>query len=296
MLPWIMERGEVPLAEVAARFELPESDVLADLERVAMCGLPPYEPGDLVDLYVDEGVVYAGVPRIFTRPLRLTTPEAFALLAAGRAALQLPGADTAGALARALGKLEAALGAIGLDIELARPANADAVAAAVDARAQLTMTYWSANRDEMTERVINPLGVFADRGHWYVVADDVGAAGERTFRIDRIESVARTGATFEPRSVATPVAAGWFAGGDLPQARLLVESGGEWIAERYPMVSVTERSDGGYELVTNVTSEQWLARLLLRSGGRAVVVEPEQWRSLGSDVASRILARYRPTN
>ena len=39
MLPWLMERGEVPLAEVAERFRLTESEVAADLELVAMCGL-----------------------------------------------------------------------------------------------------------------------------------------------------------------------------------------------------------------------------------------------------------------
>jgi len=50
MLPWLMERGEVPVAEVAARFEIDEADLIADLELVAMCGLPPY-----VDHLIDVG-------------------------------------------------------------------------------------------------------------------------------------------------------------------------------------------------------------------------------------------------
>jgi proteasome accessory factor C len=115
MVPWVMERGEVTVAEVAERFQLTEKEVINDLERVAMCGVPPYGPDDLVDLFVDEGVVYAGASRIFTKPLRLTTPEGFALLAAGRAGLELPGAEPDGALARALDKLEDKLGAPDVD-------------------------------------------------------------------------------------------------------------------------------------------------------------------------------------
>ncbi len=296
MLPWIMERGEVSLAEVAERFELPEAEVLADLERVSMCGLPPYEPGDLVDLFVDEGVVFAGVPRIFTRPLRLTAPEGFALLAAGRAALLLPGADPGGPLARALTKLEAALGAVGLEIELTRPPHTDDVAAAVDDRAQLRIDYWSANRDEISERVVDPLAVFTDRGYWYVVADDRRSAAERTFRIDRIVSLTRTGESFTSRPVVTQTTTGWFTGAELPRARIVVEPSGSWIAERYPTSGVSPRADGRLELVLDVTSEQWLARLLLRAGTSIVSVEPDEWRDLAARTAQRILQRYRPVN
>jgi len=42
MLPWLMEEGEVPLAEIAERFDLTEAQVTKELELVAMCGLPPY--------------------------------------------------------------------------------------------------------------------------------------------------------------------------------------------------------------------------------------------------------------
>ena len=94
MLPWLMERGEVPLAEVAQRFRLTPEEVAADLELAAMCGLPPFVD-EMIDLFIDDDVVVVGVPRLFTRPLRLTAPEGFALVAAGRAAMQLPGADAA---------------------------------------------------------------------------------------------------------------------------------------------------------------------------------------------------------
>ena len=83
--------------------------LIHDVELAALCGLPPYVD-EMIDLFVDDGVIYAGVPRLFTRPLRMTAREAFSLVAAGRAALQLPGADPTGPLARALDKVAAGLG------------------------------------------------------------------------------------------------------------------------------------------------------------------------------------------
>ena len=201
MLPFLMEAGEVPLSEVARRFDMSERDVASDLELVAMCGLPPYVD-EMIDVFVDEGVVVVGVPRLFTRPLRLTSPEAFSLLAAGRTAMQLPGFDGDGPLGRGLAKLATALGAAGLDsgqfddtagvaIDLDRPAVTDVVLDAVPDHAQLSIRHYSAARDVVSERTIVPRHVFVDTGHWYVRADDDASGERRTFRIDRIEQQLR---------------------------------------------------------------------------------------------------------
>ena len=40
MLPWLMERREVPLAEVARTFDMTPDEVVAELELASMCGLP----------------------------------------------------------------------------------------------------------------------------------------------------------------------------------------------------------------------------------------------------------------
>src|SRR5262245_25901936 len=99
LLPWLMERGQVPVAEATERFAVSEAQLIADLELVAMCGLPPYVD-ELIDVFIDDGVISVGIPRLFTRPLRLTAREGFALLAAGRAAMAVPGADPTGPLGR----------------------------------------------------------------------------------------------------------------------------------------------------------------------------------------------------
>jgi proteasome accessory factor C len=295
MLPWLMEQGEVPLAEVARRFRTTPEDVTADLELAAMCGLPPFVD-ELIDVFIDDDVVVVGVPRLFTKPLRLTAPEGFALVAAGRAAMELPGADPAGPLGRGLQKLAAALGDDGVVVELPRTEALDAlidtVTEAMRRVEPLVVRYWTPSRDEVSERTITPRQVFHDRGEWYVVADDERSGERRTFRIDRIESVEHTG-EHGPPDERDPVPVGeWFADGGLPRVTLRLTAAATWVTERYPVDAIVELGDGTVEARFPVASERWLERLLLRLGNEAEVVEPREWRSLGRDAAARLLARY----
>jgi len=306
MLPWLMEAGQVPLAEVAERFGLTEAQVTKDLELVAMCGLPPYVD-EMIDVFVDEGMVFVGVPRLFTRPLRLTAPEGFALLAAARASMELPGADPDGPLGRGLAKLADALGQAGLEtngdrtagvvVDLERPAVTEEIVDAVAAGAELEIDYYSPARGEVARRTIVPRHVFASAGNWYVLADDHRSGERRTFRIDRIESVARTGVTHPIDPDATAPDA-FFADADLPRARLQLQPRAQWVVDRYPVDSVEAvttkrgRPTEVVEVVLPVASEWWLDRLLVRLGPDVEVVEPRDGADGARALATSILANY----
>lgn len=301
MLPWLMERGETPLADVARHFDLTPAEVTADLELASMCGLPPFVD-EMIDVFIDEDVVYVGVPRLFTRPLRLTAPEGFALVAAGRVAMQLPGADPSGPLGRGLRKLEAALGDDGVVVDLPRAPGLDETLAVLTDAArrveQLDIRYWTASRDEVTDRTITPRRVFSDHGEWYVAADDQRSGESRTFRVDRIEAVAGTGRYDEPRDEpAGDVGRGapdWFADGGLPQVTLRLRPAARWVTERYPVDKVHTDKRGVTTATFPVASRPWLERMLLRLGPDAVVVEPAAWADLGRERARRVLDRYEP--
>ncbi|MFZ9818607.1 MAG: hypothetical protein ACO3D9_05135 [Ilumatobacteraceae bacterium] len=99
MLPWILERGQVRLADMAKQFRLSEKELMDDLMMVSMCGVPPYTPDALIDVRVDEEWVIAEVPNMFRRPLQLTSAEVFVLSAMRDAAMRIPGADRNGPLA-----------------------------------------------------------------------------------------------------------------------------------------------------------------------------------------------------
>jgi proteasome accessory factor C len=308
MLPWLMEQESVPLAEVAARFDLDEAEVVADLELVSMCGLPPYVD-ELIDVFIDEGMVFVGVPRLFTRPLRLNSMEAFELLVAARSAMELPGADPAGPLGRGLAKLAKALGGdgaggIGMDVEILDGSHVlvEQVVAATEAAQVLEIHYWNPNREEVNQRTVWPLQVFADRGNWYLVAIDRSldkmssgsAAGDlRTFRVDRIVDMSVPGETFEAPQVPLPEPGEWFTDEGIPHVRLRLRAPALWITERYPMIEVGVRDQQGWTPVTlAVVSPAWLERLLLRLGPEAEVVSPLDVRAQVRAAAASILEVY----
>lgn len=291
MLPWLMERGEVPVAEMAARFHISERHLIQDLEVAAMCGLPPYLD-ELIDIWIEDAVVHVGVPRLFTRPFRLTAPEGFALLATARAAMTLPGAESSGPLGRALEKLAAAVGteqpAVVVDVE--RPAFLELVQSAVERSERLAITYYSPGPGELRPRQIDPQAVYTTRGRWYVVADDSLAGTDRTFRIDRIETAEATGEHFTHRDV--PVGSDWFADAGTVAATVLLPPSAAWVTETYPVDEVTVEADGRLRVRLPIFHERWLERLLLRAGPEATVLEPEEWVDLGRRAAKRLLRRY----
>ena len=296
MLPWLMERGEVSVDETAQRFGMTEAEIVKDLELVAMCGLPPFVD-ELIDVFIDEGMIFVGVPRLFTKPLRLNSVEAWELLAAGRAAMELPGADADGPLGRGLDKLARALGeddTSGVRIDLDRPADANVLAAAVESGEQVRMRYWSQSRDETSERAILPRQVFADRGEWYVSADDERSGEVRTFRIDRIESIEPTGLTPEPSDDPLPTPGSWFTDGTIPRVTLRLAPAARWVAERFPIDDLDGPDPDGWVTVTMpVASEPWFARTLVRLGPDAEVVDAPEWEAIARTAAERVLARYR---
>jgi proteasome accessory factor C len=296
MLPWLMERGEVPVAEAAERFDLTEAEVAKDLELVAMCGLPPFVD-ELIDVFIDDGMIWVGVPRLFTRPLRLNAVEAWELLAAGRAAMELPGAQADGPLGRGLAKLAGALGdddTSGVRIDLDRPEAASSLAAAAERGEQVEISYLSPSRDEATGRRVLPRQVFTDRGEWYVAADDERSGEIRTFRIDRIESFEPTGQYPDPSAEPLPVPGDWFTDGSIPRVTIRLAPAARWVVERYPSDEVGEPDAAGWVTATlPVVSEPWFTRTLVRLGPDAEVLQPSEWQHTARAATERVLARYR---
>lgn len=290
MLPWLMEREEVPIAEMAAHFAMSEDELVRDLELAAMCGVGPGVE-DMIEVVIDGPTASVGVKRFFERPLRLLRQEAFALVAAAEAASVLPGADESGALSRALDKVRERLGAV-VDVADRTPPFTEVVQRAAGNGEILEITYWTASRDEVTVRRIIPRLVFVEDGDFFVLADDERSGSERHFRIDRIHEVHETGERVPLRNVE-PRVGDWFAeANDVRTAVLRLDPPAHWVAERYPLRRRTDLGDGRCEVELSVASEEWLARLLLRVGVDGEVVAPQEWQDLGRRTAHTLLARY----
>ena len=104
----------------------------------------------------------------------------------------------------------------------------------------------------------------------------------------------RTTPRHGPRAVP-PAARGeaWFAEADgLPRVTLRLRPDAVWIMERYPTDAVEPLADGGFEVVLPVTSERWLARVLVRAGSAIELRSPPELADLGTRTARRLLERY----
>lgn len=297
MLPWLVERKRVKLAQMAEQFKLSESELMDDLMMAAVCGVPPYSPDALIDVFIDEDEVVAEVPLLFSRPLRLNTAEVFALTSMGKAAMQLPGTTVTGPLGTALAKLRRLLPSAQdlVEIDLLPVPYVDTFTAAVESGEQLQITYFSPARAQRSERAITPRKVFEDGGHWYVAADDFGSGERRVFRIDRIEALEHT-SKFGPR--LTEHLSGnpgdeseWFSD-SLQKVTLRVQPRARWVVESYPYISRIKNKDGSVDITMAVSSEHWLGRLLLRAGTNVSVLEPAELRDVGKRTALEVLKRY----
>src|SRR3989454_11984568 len=111
MVPYLVQHPGTELADVTRLFGVSEDALLDDLNLLFLAGLPPYGPGDLIDVDIDDdGRVWIDMADYFGRPLRLTRSEALALYLRGKELLGAPGLPEAEALGSALTKLEDRLG------------------------------------------------------------------------------------------------------------------------------------------------------------------------------------------
>jgi proteasome accessory factor C len=298
MVPWILAHPGSTIRELAERFEVPDSELEADLGLLPMCGLPPYTADRLIDVIVgDDGTVEIRLAEYFERPLRLTPSEGVALLAAGRALLAVPGSDPRGPLATALDKLEQALGAQGaLSIDVGAADHLDQLTRAAEAGEQLELDYYSFARDEMTTRVVDPIRVFHALGEWYLAAYCHRAQAARLFRVDRVRAARPTGARAEAHQVDDEEELAdlvYRPAPSDPRVQLRLRPEAAWVADSLPTEQSNPRADGGWDVVLAISGPAFLERLLLELGPAATVVSPPEAAAAAAEAAGRVLARYR---
>jgi proteasome accessory factor C len=302
VVPYLVKHPGTSVEELTRLFSVSKRDLLSDLNLLFVSGLPPYGPGDLIEVDVDdEGRVWVDMADHFARPLRLTRSEALALYLRGKELLGAPGLPEAAAIESALSKLEERLGPDTLGemtgrVEAAETgAPSDVLERLRQAAAEherLEIDYYAASRDATSTRRIDPEEVFTDGGHWYVVAWDVDADGERMFRVDRVRDVRDTGDRFEARGLAGAGRPLYTRSREDVRVRLRLRPGARWVSEYYDVEDVAE-AEGDLEVTLPTKQLAWVVKLLLRLGGQAVVLDPPELRDAVRDAASETLSRYR---
>lgn len=292
MLPWLMQREKVRISDMARQFGMSEADLVDDLELASMCGVPPYTPFDLADLWIDGEFINVGPNKQFEQRLRLSAHEAFTLSVLASAADDIPGFSQGDHLQSALRKLQQVLGENMVDVETESPEFLEAVTAAAESGEMLNIVYWTPARNEESQRSVVVRSVFSDKGNWYMSADDDASGERRHFRVDRIRTLEPTGqfsvVTREPVDIPQ-----WFS--DAPHSEVVtarVAPHAAWIVEAYPCRSIVENADGSFDIEMAVSSEHWLSRIVLRAGDGITISSPAHLVDVAERAARQVLARY----
>ena len=301
MVPYVIANPGVEVAELAERFDAEETELIADLEMLWLCGLPGYGPGDLIEVSLEGDRVYVDMADYFSNPLRITPAEALALYAGGAAMSSLPGMENADALRRAMDKLGRALGqgeggGAGIEVRL-EPGSAAHLTSLQDAlgeRRRVEIEYLAASSGELTRRAVDPWGLIAALGHWYLVGLDHRSGEERMFRTDRIKEVSITDEVVEiPSDFDPDNYRGAFSGrGSASLTFEISPAAAAWFEDYYPVTSSEELADSWRKVSLVAGGERWAATLIARLGPTVRNVEPPEMLGAARRLAASIAARY----
>ncbi len=299
LVPWLAANSGVPVADAADHFGITQEQLLADLGSVITSGADDWTLFD-IQYWEDGGGIEVIDALDLDAPLTLTPDEGFALMVALNALAAVPGGADSAELASVTAKLAAALGrhapapgvlAVRVDLP---PEVLGPVEAALASGRAVELTYLGAVRDEVTHRVVDPLGVVVVDGYGYLRGYCRSAGGLRMFRVDRVRAIAvsdlpartvEAPAEVEPMSVAL---------GSTGRVVLVDVPEGAPLLDRHPVTRRWALPGGGVRAELPVGDFTWARRLVLGSAGTVVLREPE-WllaELLGAAAESR--RRHRP--
>ena len=200
-------------------------------------------------------------------------------------------ADAHSPLDRVRAKLEETFGAFELTQTPAPHAGeeeglVEKLTHAIDVHQLVEIEYLKPEEQEVATRIVEPYSIERRLPHWYVHTWDTERDQPRSYRLDRMRSASVLKTTFVPREGFDPselhsatTARIWYS----PEvARWEVEKGAR------PLV------DGAAIAEKSVGSAEWLVGEVVSYRGEAIVLEPQELRSLVALRARELVSELRP--
>lgn len=306
MVLYLQGRRVVRAAEMAAHFGVTERTIYRDVAALGEGGVP---------ISGEAGVGYCLVKGYQLPPVMFTAEEASALFVGGEMVKQFTDASLQGPMASALDKLRAVLprdrqdhveklvsrtivrGRVGRAVpDIAEQRWMVTVQQAVVLRRVLRMAYRGLERDEETQREVEPLGVVFYGGAWTLVAWCRLRVGIRHFRVDRIRRLELLPVTFPAREDFSLAEHMEHAGaeGNVEPVRVWFHQHAQERAQRESYATLIEekRRDGGAEFTLYSYSLEWTAQWLLSFGDRAEALAPARLRKLVRVAAEQVVKKH----
>jgi len=293
MLPWVIEHDGAEIDEIITRFGYRnKADLIKDLHLVFVTGLPGYGPGDLIDVDVFEDEVFIDAADYFSRPMRLTAPEALGLLAAGMTFIQSENAPSA--LVSAVDKLTTAVvpnAESFVYFDVPTPETVALLRGAIERSHVVRITYVALATNERTVRDVEGRSVLFNLGNWYLSGICRRAGAERVFRIDRIADIEELGETYERDDGEIDGMVRYRPSDADVHVSFTTDAASDWVAEYYP-VSADRNDDGSTRITMSVSDPLVAARLLIRLGSAVSDIEGTEVIESIDALRLRIRARY----
>ncbi|MFM6980981.1 MAG: helix-turn-helix transcriptional regulator [Micrococcales bacterium] len=295
----LIHRDEpITVAELAQKFEIEEQDVLKAISTISVSGVKPYAPGDLFDVDFDllesEGLVKLTFDPVLDDVPKLSARQSSALVAALGLMKQLPGFTESGEVDELIELIK-----LGSVTNSATPiainpgtidADAQIIRQAIAADSQITCEYRNA-QGEQRQRTIEPLRLESLDDQWYLRGFCPDRKKVLAFRLDRMRAAkvidvpisedAKTAEIpdeiYQPNATDTKVTLRV-----QPEAFRLVS---EFRPEQEPLV----QDDGSLVFDIMIADLQILGKVISRFAGSAIVVAPEEARTVVRDYALKAL-------
>ncbi len=299
----------VKAEELASRFGISLRTVYRDVKALMEAGVP---------IGSEAGVGYFIVDGYHLPPVMFSQDEAGAMLLAGKLVEQMTDRSIRDAFESALTKIKSVLNDPGREhleslyshIEV-RPNVVEGEAefpnrfltdlqkAVVEKRA-VDMEYMARYRDELTERVVEPIGLYYYGSAWHLIAWCRVRDDYRDFRVDRISRLTLTDSTFTDHnrlSLQEYVQTVMRSHGDLHEAVVMLDKRtARFIGERkYQHGFVTETDLGDKVQMTFLTSFlPSLGRWLMTYGTGIDIVSPPELKEVIQDHIAELVEHYKP--
>lgn len=302
LVPFLVHNQGLHISEVASSFGVTRKELEDDLRILICSGLPEGYPDDLLDIQWEDDHVFITQDLDLNRPVRFTVEEACALLTGLETLNGLPELAEGSALESVTVKLMAAAGEEGLkaasiagpQVGPANSAHLATIRQAIADGRQLHLTYFSAQRDSMSERDVDPLRLYSLDNTWYFEAYCHSAGGLRNFRLDRIEGLEPNGQ--EVTAAAKP-AEGFpvklFTPNDddtLVTVQLAPQGAG--LADDYYAERTSPLPGGGLIAEIRFGSTSWLPMFVAQHGGAVRILEPGELADAAQEWIVAALSRY----
>lgn len=301
LVPYLLERGPVSLADAAAEFGVTPKEMRAMVEKLTVIGLPgdsgywqqPQEMFDINwDLLDQDDVIEITNDVALRRVPRFTAREAAALLAGLQMVASVPAISDSGVISGLLAKL--ARGAADAPAEVVVAPGAvdevrEVVSRAVRAGVAVSFTYQAPDADPTT-RTVDPVRVLITNAQWYLQGWCHMRRAMRTFHLDRVS---------DPRLTDIPST---HADDHVPEPFAQVPEDGE-VTVRLPerlapllgdflSADNVEVAGGMVTAHLHLADPRGIKRIAARLGGRLEVTEPEVARVATREWAAAGLALY----